>query len=847
MFEELFPFRKKLYSHLLQLNQTNHTMKLTTFYLFILVLFVVSCTQKNSRIHREIPFNNDWKFIRSDAENAQLPDFDDSSWRILDLPHDYSIEDLPEKEGVKQIGPFSEESAGASSTGHVLGGTAWYRKHFTLDKTDEGNTIQILFDGIYMNSDVWINGHHLGSHPYGYTSFSYDLTDYLNPSGQDNILAVQVKNEGKNSRWYSGSGIYRDVMLIKTAPVHVDLWGVYISTSEVKDGKAFIDLRVKVLNVSNETKDFTIKTQLINPAGEVVAESESEQELGIMGSSIFQTKETVENANLWSTEDPVLYSLLVQIIDDNVILDQYKEKFGIRTIDFSPEKGFLLNGENVLLKGACMHHDNGPLGSAAFKSAEYRRVKIMKENGFNAIRTSHNPPSKAFLDACDELGMLVMDESFDQWQRPKNPEDYNLYFDDWWEKDLESMVMRDRNHPSIIIWSIGNEINERADSSGLEIARLLKNKIVSLDDTRPITQAICHFWDHPGWEWERTAPAFAQMDVHGYNYQWSQYVSDHEIYPERIMIGTESFPKESFDNWQMVEKYPYVIGDFVWTGWDYLGESGIGHTNLDNEPFSFSPPWPWFNAYCGDISILGYKKPQMYYRDVVWRNSELEMLVHAPIPEGRKEIVSMWGWPEEWKSWNWEGNEGKTMQVSVYTRCDQVRLELNGELVSIADIPKENPPTPQIENSNQSRKINALTAYFDVPYQTGELVAIGLKDGQEVVRQSLKSAGKPAILKISSEKIKPGEDDLAYFNVEILDENGNLVPNAVIPVDFEILGDGKLQAVGNGNPTDMKSFQQQHVNTFRGRCQLIVRLDKAGGKVSVSAKSEGLESGSATI
>jgi len=822
-------------------------MKSAFFYLVILSLFIVSCGKKNAQIQHEISFNNEWKFIRTDIENAQLPEFDDSSWRILDLPHDYSIEDLPEKEGVKQIGPFSEESAGGSATGHVVGGTAWYRKHFILDKIDKGKIIKILFDGVYMNSDVWINGHHLGNHPYGYTAFAYDLTDHLNPAGEENVLAVQVKNEGKNSRWYSGSGIYRNVKLIKTNPVHIDLWGVYITIPEITAEKATVSVDVKLVNESKDKKDFTLKMKFLDPGGKEVTHFSDNKQLTAGTAFSFDQSFEIAAQSLWSIESPNLYSLVVQIWDGNKLMDETIQKFGIRTTEFSAEKGFLLNGENVLLKGGCVHHDNGILGSAAFETAEYRRVKIMKENGFNAIRTSHNPPSKAFLDACDELGMLVMDESFDQWQRPKNPEDYNLYFDDWWEKDLESMVIRDRNHPSIIIWSIGNEINERADSSGLEIARKLKNKILAMDATRPVTQAICHFWDHPGREWDQTAPAFAQMDVQGYNYQWNRYETDHEKYPERIIIGTESFPKEAFDNWQMVEKHPYVIGDFVWTGWDYLGESGIGHTNLDNETNTFSPAWPWFNAYCGDISILGYKKPQMFYRDVVWGNSKLEMLVHAPVPEGRKEIVSMWGWPEEWKSWNWEGNEGQTMQVSVYSRCDQVRLELNGEVMETKNISKVNPSVTQMDSPDQPRSISALAAYFEVPYQAGELVAVGLKDGQEVVRQSLKTAGKPSTLKISAEEVKPGENDLVYFNVEVLDENGNLVPNAGIPVNFEIQGDGKLQAVGNGNPTDMKSFQQQHVTTFRGKCQLIVRLDKAGGQVSVSAKSEGLETGSATI
>ncbi len=424
-----------------------------------------------------------------------------------------------------------------------------------------------------------------------------------------------------------------------------------------------------------------------------------------------------------------------------------------------------------------------------------------------------------------------MDESFDQWLKPKNPQDYNLYFDKWWETDIESMVKRDRNHPSIIIWSVGNEIAERADSTGLDIFRKLREKILDFDKSRPVTQAICSFWDNPGKTWDDTEKAFAQMDVHSYNYQWRQYESDHEKFPKRIMIGTESIAIEAFENWQQVEKNTYVIGDFVWTGMDHFGESGIGSTHFDNETVNGLPDWPWFINNSGDISILGFKKPQMFFRDVVWRNSNLEMLVHAPIPDGRKEVISFWGWPDEMKSWNWEGVEGTPLQVSVYTRCDKVRLELNGEVVGTKDV------------SDETR----LTARFDVPYHAGELVAIGLNNGIEKVRQSLKTTGLPYQVKISAgQSVLPaGQNDLAYFNVEILDENGMLVPNAENKVEFGISGPCKLQAVASENPRDMHSFQQPVVNTFRGKCQLIVRLTEADGEVLVTAKSQGLKSGEA--
>ena len=801
-------------------------MKIKNFVPVILFgLLVVACAGPDS--HREELINEGWKFLRADAKNGQDPDFDDSSWRIVDLPHDYSIEDLPEAEGVLQIGPFTEKSAGGVSTGHVAGGTAWYRKQFTLGKEDNGKLVKVLFDGVYMDAGVWINGHHLGKHPYGYTAFYFDLTPHLNPAGQPNLLAVQVKNEGKNSRWYSGSGIYRDVKLIKTHPVHLPVWGTFITTPSVTGEKALVKTEARVANATPEEKEILVMLSLRDSSGGEVAASAQKVMLKANETRTLILETEVINPSLWSPENPALYSAEIQVKADNLILDSTEEKFGIRSISFSAEEGFLLNGKQTLLKGGCLHHDNGPLGSSAFRSAEFRRIKIMKANGFNAIRTAHNPPSRLFLDACDELGMLVMDESFDHWQKPKNPQDYHRFFDEWWERDIEAMVLRDRNHPSVIIWSVGNEIKERADPMGLALFRMLSDKVKSIDHTRPVTQAICGFWDNPGKTWDDTPPAFAQLDVHGYNYQWQQYEADHAKFPERIMIGTESVPKEAFENWQMVEKKSYVIGDFVWTGMDYLGESGIGHTRLDTDPVVSLPPWPWFNANCGDVSITGDKKPQLFFRDVVWGTSPLEMMVHAPVQEGRKEVVSFWGWPDEWKCWNWEGHEGKNFLVSVYTRCEQVRLELNGEVAGTKNVSAE----------------TRLTAQFDVPYQPGELVAIGLSGGKEKVRQVLKTTGKPFSIHVIPEKeaLSRVNDDLAWFNLEITDENGAVVPDAHLPLELEITG-GELQAVSSDHPRDMLSFRQPSVKSYRGKCLVIVRT-KNPGTITVRATSESLHSG----
>ena len=654
-------------------------------FFFIAIMLVViqpGYIQAQKNIIRKRSFDPDWRFIRDSISGAEQPGFDDSKWRVLDLPHDWSIEDIPEQVEGKTVGPFSKESPGDASTGHTIGGTGWYRKAFTLDADETGKLISVYFEGAYMETDVWVNGNHLGTHPYGYTSFYYDITKYCKPAGQPNVMAVRVVNKGKNSRWYSGSGIYRHVWLTVTDPLHIEQWGVYVTTPQVSNQSATVKTQVKILNERNVKADIKIRTRLLDAEDKQVAQSEATRSIDANSKVEISQNIKVNAPGLWSLGSPNLYRAEVAVIVNGKVRDITTTPFGIRSTGFNAENGFMLNGKPVELMGGCVHHDNGILGAAAIDRAEERKIELLKSNGFNAIRCSHNPPSEKFLETCDRLGMLVIDEPFDQWQKQKNPDDYHQFFDAWWEKDFSSMILRDRNHPSIILWSIGNEIEERADSSGLEITKKLKAKAKELDPSRLITEAVCEFWEHPGRPWSATAPAFKLLDVGGYNYQWKQYENDHKNFPHRIMMGTESVPQHAFQNWQLVEKHPYVIGDFVWTAMDYLGESGIGHSTCDTGKGSCLKPWPWFNSYCGDIDLIGNKKPQSYFRDVVWRRSKIEMAVHTPLPKDCKEQVSYWGWPDEQQSWTWPGNEGNMMEVVVYTRSPVVRLRLNGKVIN---------------------------------------------------------------------------------------------------------------------------------------------------------------------
>jgi beta-galactosidase len=823
-----------------------------------------------------ISFDEGWRFIKDNPSGAENPAFDDSKWRKLDVPHDWSIEDLPGQDGENIIGPFDKSSVDKMSSGYLVGGTGWYRKSFTLKEADNGKIICLQFDGVYMNSDVWINGRHLGFHPYGYTPFYYDVTSYLNPAGQPNIVAVRVRNEGLNSRWYSGSGIDRHVWLAVLNPVHVNLsGGIYITTPSVSENSAEVTIVTSLANSGNKDENIILQTQLFDPTGKVVGISKNS--ISVKNGQTAEVSQKIEIAKpaLWSIETPNLYEAKVSVLINNKAEDNRSSSFGIRSIKIDAQNGLLLNGKSIDLIGGCYHHDNGPLGAASIDRAEERKIEILKKAGFNAIRTSHNPPSPALLDACDRLGMIVLDEIFDMWERPKKKQDYSLVFKEWWKKDVQSWIERDRNHPSVIMWSIGNEIREASDTSGLRIAKNLVTEVHRLDPTRPVTEAFVGGGGGGSTGrniWEEMAPHMALLDVVGYNYALARYESDHIKYPDRIMVGTETNPPRALENWQLVKKLPYVIGYFVWTATDNLGEAGVGvpqlrditpdkaanppatapatvATNPTGPPAANTqgPPaggggggffrqdcWPIFNNYQGDLDLIGNRKVPSYYQYVVWGKSKVEMFVHRPIPEGKREVTSGWGFPDELKSWNWTGSEGKKFQVHVYTRCSQVKLELNGKIVGEQNVDQE----------------KSITATFEVPYEPGTLVAHCFDNGKETASQTLKTTGKPASIRLAADrsKIRADRNDLSYVMAEIIDKDGNIVPDAdIIIVNFEVTGTGKVAGVGNGNHSDMSSFQQPRKKAYQGICLAIIRPETTPGKISVRATAEGLKEASLTI
>jgi len=783
----------------------------------LIVCFFISC---HCLSQRKILIDEGWRFHRGDIENAQQVNFKDNDWRAIDLPHDWSIEDLP---GTNS--PFDPDAINGVGVGFTIGGIGWYRKTFTLPVNQGNKKIAILFDGVYMNADVWINGVHLGNHPYGYTSFYYDISNEIKPNEQ-NTIAVQVKNTGANSRWYAGSGINRHVWLIVTDPIHVAQWGTYITTPEVSASSAKVTIQTKVKNETGASAAITLINKIVNAKGIEVANTSSKQNVDANQEYDFNENAIVKSPALWSTESPHLYKAVTEVFVNGKQTDHVETPFGIRKISFDAVNGFMLNNKPMKLKGGCFHIDNGPLGARSFDRAEIRRVALMKASGFNAIRCSHNPPAPAFLQACDSLGMLVIDEAFDCWTEGKNPDDYHLYFRDWWQKDLQSMLLRDRNHPSIIMWSIGNEIPGMDRPSIADTAKILADYVRSVDSTRPVTAAANSISD-------KKDPFFSALDICGYNYADDKYVSDHERKPNRIMVATESFASEAADYWMGVVDHPWVIGDFVWTGYDYIGETSIGWLGyMPDKKY-----YPWNLAYCGDIDICGWKRPQSFYRDALWKKDQLSIFVKPLQPSfpvnPKKEPWSKWDWDDVVANWNlstgqsgWKNDYVSVFEVKVYSSCDEVELFLNNQ--SLGKRP-----------TNRSTKFMAV---YKVAYAAGELKAVGYDNGKKIKTAILKTAGEATQIQLSADRktIQSDNEDLSYVTVELVDKNGTRNPNADNLVHFEIEGPGMIAGVGNANPVSVESYQLPQRKAWHGRCMVIIKSKKSAGDIVLKATSPGL-------
>lgn len=783
---------------------------------------------------RKTCIDEGWRFHYGEAAEAVSPDYDDSSWRTLSLPHDWCVEtEAAEAAGGEHIGPFSRSSVGGNSTGQTVGGEGWYRKTFTLKKEDKNKRIMLYFEGAYNHTTVWVNGRKAYFNHYGYQSFRFDATEFCKAPGKENVITVKVTNNGMNTRWYAGAGIYRHVWLVKTPQLHLDTWHNYIHTSEVTEGNATVNVETLLKNEQSRKLKGEVTVQLLDKDGNIVASGR--QEVGVDGNGEKEVRFGMQVAKpqLWSPESPYLYKAVITVKDrKSGDEDRTVTRFGIRTLEFSADRGFLLNGKSVLLHGGCVHHDNGLLGAAAYDAAENRKITLLKNEGFNALRTAHNMTSEHFLEACDSIGMMVVDEAFDQWLQAKNKDDYHQYFKEYSDRDMQTMILRDRNHPSIIMWSIGNEIPGRITAEGQAVAARLRNTILALDTTRPLTAAIPS-WDDFRHSWDDDNNlAFKSLDVGGYNYLYDKYEHDHQSYPDRVMVGLETYPKRAAENWVLAERLPYVIGDFVWTAMDYLGESGIGSASFrksGNQPFS--PGWPWFNGWCGDIDLIGNKKPQSYYRDVVWHRKPVTMAVEEAAPEGTHMSVSLWGWQLEQQSWTWDYPHGTPLNVNVYSRSPQVRLYLNDSLVGT--------------------KTTSATfwAGFTVPYEPGTLRAVeydGEKEGDSFI---LKTTGTPVALRLVSDRGSATADgkDLVYVTAELVDAEGQVVYDSQRTVRFSIEGEGSILACGNACPNDMESFRNSSPRLYNGRAQAIVKTTRTAAGFTLRVSADGLPAQALTV
>lgn len=789
----------------------------------LLVLLVAPFTAAAQGQRAMLAFDRAWRFHLGDAAAAQDPTFSDSGWRTLDVPHDWSIE-----------GEFSDSNPAGASGGALPGGVGWYRKTFSVAARDSGRLVFVEFDGVYRNSQVWINGQYLGKRPYGYSSFTYELTPHLHYGRAGNVIAVRVDNSQQpNSRWYSGSGIYRHVRLVTTNPVHVDLWGTYVTTPEVTPATARVTIRTTVRNESRADQPITLRTVLYDAAGRAVATASAAASVPRDSGSEIAQDLIISKPILWSVERPYLYRAVSRVVCRGRPCDDYTTPFGVRSFTFDPERGFILNGTPVKIRGVCLHHDLGALGAAVNTRAIERQLQIMKEMGVNALRTSHNPPAPELLDLTDRLGIIVLDEAFDMWKKEKTKYDYHLDWDAWHVRDLSDLVRRDRNHPSVFMWSIGNEVMEQwtdGDSTAAPIARELAGIVRRLDPTRPITSAnnngssanpvlqsgaldlLGHNYHHEAWaKFPEQFPggkfiiteAMSALNSRGVYEQPSDsvasyetpYVKDHGPLPNKDYRLSSYDDRKAFwgslheESLRLFERYPFLSGIFIWQGIDYLGEP---------TPYE----WPARSSYFGVVDLAGFPKDPYYLYQSAWTSRPM---LHV------------------FPHWNWTA--GQTIDVWAYSNADEVELFLNGASLGVKRKPE---------------KVSHLM--WRVTYTPGTLRAVARTGGRVVATEEVKTAGVPARVALAPDRttIHADGSDLSFVTVTVLDSAGVEVPTAEPLIRFGVEGDARIEGVDNGDQVSHESFKTDHVRLFEGKALVIIRAGRAPGTVTLTARADGL-------
>lgn len=770
--------------------------------IFVSAITVSAAAQTQSRVTAS--FDHDWRFLKGDIPGAEQNQFDDARWRQLDLPHDWSIE-----------GPVDEKNPTGQGGGFMPSGVGWYRKHFTPSNDFRNRLVFVEFDGVMANSDVWINGFHLGNRPSGYVSFRYELTEHLNV-GQDNVLAVRTDTSREPaSRWYTGAGIYRHVRLVSTDRIHISHWGTFVSTPQVSEKEAVVKVHAEVVNQSAAAKNVSLEVDLIDPNGKVIASRKTEPaEFAPNQTANLETEIRIERPQLWGVANGVLYKVVAKIRSDQKIVDDEIVPFGIREFHFEPATGFWLNGRNFKIKGVCLHHDGGAFGAAVPLAVWEHRLNELRKLGVNAIRTAHNPPAPEFLDLTDRLGFIVMDELFDQWTVAKNPYDYHLYFNEWSKIDLRDTVRRDRNHPCVIIYSAGNEIHDTPNAElGKTILRGLVDEFHRNDPTRPVTQALFR----PNVSHDYDNGLADMLDVIGQNYREQEILAAYRQKPTRKILGTEN--THELGQWLAMRDHPEYSGQFIWSGVDYLGEAGRYPRIANNSGLLYKTAMP---------------KPIAFQRQSWWSDTPMVYITrrvartplaptdpgYNPIDERRPQVL--------FSDWTPKDLQPHEETVEVYSNCEEVELLLNGRSLGKQSRPKDDSPRQ-----------------WKVSFASGTLKAIAFNGGKIAATYELRTAGKPARIVLAADRkmVADSWDDAVFVNVLVVDENGTLVPDSEDVIKFKTEGAGFLAAVDSANSNSHEPYQAVERRAFQGVCLALLKGNAPRGKIKLTATSANLTSG----